>query len=600
MTTTTREPAAAPAAPRPASAGRFGSDTMADAIRALDLRYVALNPGASYRGLHDSLVNHLGDENPKMLVCLHEEAAVALAHGYGKVAERPMGAIVHSNVGLMHASMAIFDAWCDRVPVVVFGATGPVAADQRRPWIDWIHTTTDQAQLVRNFTKWDNQPGSVTACVEAVLRAGMIAKTPPYGPVYVVFDALLQEQKFDAIPIPDPARYAPPVHGPNPKQIAMLAKLLSEAKSPVILAGRVSRSREAWKDRIALAERLGAKVLTDGKVAAAFPSHHPLHPCPPTLFLQDEARDVVAAADVILSLDWVDLGGALKAAFGSNVKAKVANASLDFELHRGWNMEYQALPVVDIALASDPDSVVTALLEALGPAKSAKPLPPPRAAAPAPPGGGPFGIRDVAAAVFGAIGNRPTTFIRLPIGWSWEDTRINDPLDYLGGDGGGGVGSGPGISVGAALALRDYEKGRLPVAVVGDGDFMMGGTAIWTAVHAKIPLLVVVSNNRSYFNDELHQQRVAEMRDRPVERRWIGQRIDGPAIDIATYAKSLGATGFGPVENRAAMDKALKEALAVVEAGGVAVIDALVLPAYDAKTAAAMVTTTSSPGGERG
>ena len=174
---------------------------MADAIRALDLGYVALVPGASYRGLHDSLVNHLGDENPKMLICLHEEASVAIAHGYGKVTERPMGAIVHSNVGLLHASMAIFDAWCDRAPIVVFGATGPMAADQRRPWIDWIHTTTDQAAIVRNYTKWDNQPGSVTACVEAVLRAGMIAKTPPFGPVYVTFDAFLQEQKFDAIPI---------------------------------------------------------------------------------------------------------------------------------------------------------------------------------------------------------------------------------------------------------------------------------------------------------------------------------------------------------------------------------------------------------------
>ena len=373
-----------------------------------------------------------------------------------------------------------------------------------------------------------------------------------------------------------------------------MAKLLSAARSPLILAGRVSRTDAGWKERIALAERLGARVLTDGKVAAAFPSHHPLHPLPPTLFLSEEARQMVAAADVILSLDWVDLGGALSAAFGSNVTAKVANASLDFELHRGWNMEYQALPVVDIALAAEPDSVVRSLLEALGPAKTPAVLPPPRAKAPAPQGGGPFGIRDVAAAVFEAVGKRAATFIKLPIGWSWEDTRIEGPLDYMGGDGGGGVGSGPGISVGAALALRDYQPGRLPVTVIGDGDFLMGGTAIWSAVHGKIPLLVVVANNRSYFNDELHQQRVAEMRDRPVERRWIGQRIAEPAVDIAAFARSLGASGFGPCETRAALDKALREAIAIVEGGGVAVIDALVLPAYDAKTATAM---TRGPGG---
>jgi acetolactate synthase I/II/III large subunit len=596
MSQTTTRPEAALAKPRPASAGRFGSDTMADALRALDLKYVALNPGASYRGLHDSLVNHLGDENPKMLVCLHEEAAIAIAHGYAKVTERPMGAIVHSNVGLMHGSMAIFDAWCDRAPVVVLGATGPVDAAQRRPWIDWIHTTTDQAALVRNFIKWDNQPGSVTACVDALLRAGMIARTAPRGPVYVVFDAALQEQKFDAIPIPDPARFAPPAYGPNPVEIERLAKLLGNARSPVILAGRVSRDPDDWKRRIALAERLGARVLTDGKVAAAFPSHHPLHPFPAALFLSEDMRKVVAEADVILSLDWVDLGGTLQAAFGANVTATVANASLDFELHRGWNMEYQILPTVDIALASDPDTVTAALLDALGPAP-ARTLPPPRAAAPPPVAGGPFGIRDVAAAVFGAIGNRPTSFLKLPIGWSWEDTRIDGPLDYLGGDGGGGVGSGPGISVGAALALRDDGK-RLPVAVLGDGDFLMGGTAFWTAVHAKIPLLVIVANNRSYFNDELHQQRVAEMRGRPVERRWIGQRIE-PAVDIATFARSLGATGYGPVDNRAALDTALRDALKVVDGGGIAVIDALVLPAYDAKTAAAMVATAGSPGGDR-
>jgi acetolactate synthase I/II/III large subunit len=411
-----------------------------------------------------------------------------------------------------------------------------------------------------------------------------------------VFDAALQEQKFDAIPIPDPARFAPPAYGPNPVEIERLAKLLGNARSPVILAGRVSRDPDDWKRRIALAERLGARVLTDGKVAAAFPSHHPLHPFPAALFLSEDMRKVVAEADVILSLDWVDLGGTLQAAFGANVTATVANASLDFELHRGWNMEYQILPTVDIALASDPDTVTAALLDALGPAP-ARTLPPPRAAAPPPVAGGPFGIRDVAAAVFGAIGNRPTSFLKLPIGWSWEDTRIDGPLDYLGGDGGGGVGSGPGISVGAALALRDDGK-RLPVAVLGDGDFLMGGTAFWTAVHAKIPLLVIVANNRSYFNDELHQQRVAEMRGRPVERRWIGQRIE-PAVDIATFARSLGATGYGPVDNRAALDTALRDALKVVDGGGIAVIDALVLPAYDAKTAAAMVATAGSPGGDR-
>src|SRR3954467_6194997 len=160
----------------------WGSDAAALMLREVGLPYVALNPGASYRGLHDSLVNLLGKREPQMLLCLHEEHAVAMAHGYAKVAGRPMGAIVHSNVGLMHGSMAIFDAWVDRVPVIVLGATGPVDAAKRRPWIDWIHTPQDQAALVRHFIKWDCQPASIGASQEALLRAKQIATTAPQGP----------------------------------------------------------------------------------------------------------------------------------------------------------------------------------------------------------------------------------------------------------------------------------------------------------------------------------------------------------------------------------------------------------------------------------
>ena len=149
---------------RPAPAGvnapGFGSDVVADALRALDIPYIALTPGASYRGLHDSIVNYLGNTTPQMLLCVHEEAAVAIAHGYAKVTGRAMVAAVHSNVGLQHATMAMFNAWCDRMPVLVLGATGPVDAAKRRPWIDWIHTARDQGALVRGYTKWDDQPAS--------------------------------------------------------------------------------------------------------------------------------------------------------------------------------------------------------------------------------------------------------------------------------------------------------------------------------------------------------------------------------------------------------------------------------------------------------
>ncbi len=226
----------------------WGSDAIAAAIRELDIPYVALNPGSSYRGLHDSLVNHLGNTRPRMLLCLHEESAVALAHGWAKVTGRPLLVIVHANVGLMHATMAIFNAWCDRVPVIVLGATGALDATRRRPWIEWIHTARDQGALIRNFIKWDDQPSSIGAAQEAVLRANMIAQTAPHGPVYLNFDLALQEDEIDTVPpMPDLARFLPPA-APEPggALLRQAAELLARAERPVILMGRASRDPHAW------------------------------------------------------------------------------------------------------------------------------------------------------------------------------------------------------------------------------------------------------------------------------------------------------------------------------------------------------------------
>ncbi len=217
-------------------------------MRALDIPFIALNPGASFRGLHDSLVNFLGNERPQMLLCLHEEHAVAIAHGYAKVTGRAMAAAVHANVGLFHATMAIFNAWCDRMPVIVLGATGPVDAQKRRPWIDWIHTARDQGALVRGYVKWDDQPASPEAAREALLRAAWLAATAPMGPVYVNLDAGMQEARL-AEPLPplDAARFTPPVMAASPPElVAKAADLLKTAKRPLLLVGRVSRSVEAW------------------------------------------------------------------------------------------------------------------------------------------------------------------------------------------------------------------------------------------------------------------------------------------------------------------------------------------------------------------
>src|SRR6059036_2569467 len=233
--------------PSPKQQSVWGSDAVAAMLRALDIPFIALNPGASFRGLHDSLVNYLDNERPQLLLCLHEESAVAIAHGYAKASGRMMGVVLHSNVGLMHATMAIFNAWCDRMPMLILGATGPWDAARRRPWIDWIHTSSDQGALVRDYTKWDNQPASVPAAYEAILRAAQIANTAPRGPTYINLDAGLQEAKIGALPpLPDAKRYrAPDPVRPNEAVVKEAAQLLSSAKNPALLIGRVGRDLES-------------------------------------------------------------------------------------------------------------------------------------------------------------------------------------------------------------------------------------------------------------------------------------------------------------------------------------------------------------------
>lgn len=561
----------------------WGSDAIADMLRALRVPYVLLNPGASFRGLHDSLVNHLGNEDPQMLLVLHEEHAVAIAHGYAKVGGQALAAILHSNVGLMHGSMAIFDAWCDRTPVLILGATGPVDAARRRPWIDWLHTSADQAALVRPFIKWDAQPASVPAAQEALLRAWRIADTAPRGPTYVCFDASLQEARLPARPsLPNVERFAPPASPvPAGEDVARAVQWLRTARAPVILAGRVSRSLDDWNDRVTLAERLGARVITDLKLGAAFPTRHPLHAAPAGMFLTDAAARTLREADVVLSLDWLDLGGTLKQAWGTDaIDSRIIQVSVDHHIHNGWSMDHQSLPPADCFMACEPGPAVKALLAALPDSAHRIPSVPPAVApvVPQAPTDGQMRVGDVAALVREATQGQPVSLVRLPLSWAGEFWDFEHPLDFLGYDGGGGIGSGPGMAVGSALALQGSD--RLPLAILGDGDFLMGVTAFWTAANARVPLLCLVVNNRSFFNDEVHQERVALERGRPVENRWIGQRIDDPAPDLAMMARAQGLTAFGPVGNASELRKVLPLAIEAVRRGEPVVVDVLVRPGY--------------------
>jgi thiamine pyrophosphate-dependent acetolactate synthase large subunit-like protein len=560
--------------------GVWGSDVMAQMLRALGYRHITLNPGASFRGLHDSLVNHLGNRDPQMLLCLHEGNAVAIAHGYAKVTGTPMAVVLHSNVGLMNGTMGLFNAWCDRVPMLVLGATGPVDAHARRPWIDWLHTMSDQSALVRPFLKWDNQPASIPAAIEALLRANQITRAAPAGPVYVNFDAALQEARLDAMPpLPDMARFAPPAPAaPNAAALAAAVALLQAAKAPLILSGRATRSGADWARRVALAEHLGARVHSDFRAGASFPTDHALHVGAPATFLGAEAGAAIRAADVILALDWIDLAGTLRQA--GAVGARIIHASIDQQLHNGFGMEHFGLPPVDVPLACMPGVAVAAIADALGVGAGTPPAALPARAAVAPVAAdAPLDVTTLPAALGEALAETPVCLVRVPLGWRGECWHFRHPLDYLGGDGGAGIGAGPGMLIGAALALQG--SGRLPMAVLGDGDTLMAVNAFWTAAHYRIPMLAVICNNRSFYNDEVHQERVAKQRNRPVENKWIGQRIGDPDIDIAALARAQGLHGIGPVHSAGALVAALREAVPMVQAGASVLIDARVAPGYN-------------------
>jgi thiamine pyrophosphate-dependent acetolactate synthase large subunit-like protein len=561
----------------------WGSDVAAQMLRRIGIPYVSLNPGASYRGLHDSIVNHLGNERPGILLCLHEDHSVAIAHGYAKPTGEPMACVLHSNVGLLHGMMSLFNAWCDRVPMIVLGATGPVDAEKRRPWIDWIHTSRDQGAYIRSLIKWDDQPSSPQALVESMCRANIATRTAPTAPVYICLDAGFQEQRLEKEPEwPDISRFAPPEPSrPGKSAVERAAALLARAERPVIMLGRGSRRPEFWQPRIDLAERLGACVVTDLKQGAVFPTDHPAHHLPPFNVLPAPARELLGEADVILALDWVDLGGALRQAkTAGKVSAKIIATTLDHNLHTGANMEYQALPPVDVTMATTADVLVADLLEALGGDRGKEPWKARRPAKIATTDGPAVTMEGIALALRAQF-NDPenVSFCTLGRGWPIDIWPLQSGLAYLGKDGGGGLGSGPGLSVGAALALQ--SRGRYPISMLGDGDFCMGATAIWTAVRHRIPLLVLVNNNRSYFNDELHQEAVARRRGRETKNRWIGLSMNDPAPDIAKLAEAQGAVGIGSINSAAGVEPAIAKGVSVLKSGGVCVIDFWVDPPSD-------------------
>jgi thiamine pyrophosphate-dependent acetolactate synthase large subunit-like protein len=497
------------------SHAEYGSDIVVEMLRAMGVEYYAANPGASWRGLHDSLVN-FGEGGPEMLLACHEEIAVAMAHGYAQASGKLMAAIVHDIVGLQHASMAIFNAWCDRVPLLVLGGTGPMDTSQRRPWIDWVHTALVQGEQVRDYVKWDDQPASVEAIPESLLRAYRIAMTEPRGPVYVCLDAGLQEEQISTpLRLPDPAQYqpaAPP--GPNPDALREAARLLAGAELPVIVAESVGRNPAALSALSQLSEVLGAAIIDRG---ARFnvPTTHPLD-------LTLDFGRVLREADVILALDVDDL----EATFSEvgrdrsdaepplRAGAKVISISLTDYVPQRWVVDIGRIFPIDLAMTANTAVALPLLVDecrraAEADSSSASRVDARRSSLQRRKGDA---VASVLARAEQGWASQPISTLRMS-GELWEAarelpfTRVNgramnraqwtltEPVHYLGGaGGGGGVGFSAGGAMGAAVALRD----RICISVMGDGDLLYTPSALWTASHHQIPVLMVIHNNRAY------------------------------------------------------------------------------------------------------
>lgn len=569
--------ATARAVASPSTATRWGSDRIARLLGELGYHYVALNPGATFRGLHDSLANV--DGAPRIVMATHEEISVAIAHGYAKAAGMPMAAAVHDVVGLQHASMAIFNAWCDQAPVLVLGGTGPVDAAHRRPYIDWVHTALVQGQLVRDYVKWDDQPASLAAALEAIGRADRIIRAEPPGPAYVCLDVELQEGPASG----DDDRAVLAAAGsslhPDPAAVEMAADWLIAAERPLAIADMLGRQPEAVAELVGLAERLAMPVVDAGG-RFNFPTTHPLD-------ATDAGRDL-QPPDVVLALDVVDLAGQLRRLDTAGAGPRVIHVTTRELGIRSWSTAYQAVAPIDLAIPAEAAPTIRALRTAC----DARPVPTGAAeraerhaaatakrragwerAAEAAGDETPIAIGWLFLRLREAIGDRAWSLVNGPIESPWPRRllRFAEPWQYLGGSGGAGIGYAAGASVGAALALR--ERGILAVGVQGDGDLLYTPGAIWTAVHERIPLLLVVANNRSYFNSENHADTMARLRSRPPESARVGTRIVDPEVDFAGLARSMGAVGYGPVVDPSALGSALSAALEDVSAGAVAVVD---------------------------
>ncbi len=577
---------------------RCGADCMVDVIKAIGLEYVCANPGSSFRALHEAIVNYGGNSRPELITCCHEESSVAMAHGFAKIDGKPIGVMAHGTVGLQHAAMAIYNAYCDRVPVyIIVGNT--LDATERRPGVEWAHSVQDASSLVRDFSKWDDTPMSLEHFAESAVRACKLAMTPPMGPVLLVADSALQERPLASgftLRIPKLTSSAPPQG--DSAAIAEVARLLVAAENPVIVADRAARTPAGMASLVDLAETLQAAVIDQGG-RLNFPSRHPLNQ-------SAQSRAAIGAADVILGLELTDFWGTvntyrdqLHRSSRSILKAgakTIAISTGDLGIKANYQ-DFQRFPELDLTVAGDAEATLPSLVDAVKRLMTAdrrsvvdqrgkKLADASRAAferSRADAGyawdAAPVTTARLSWELWEAIRHDDwslTSYLNPVSGWPMRLWTFDKHYQFIGGSGGSGIGYTAPASLGAALANRRH--GRLTVTIQPDGDLMYAPGILWTAAHHRIPLLTVMHNNRAYHQELMHLQRMANRHNRGVDRAHIGTTMSEPNIDFAKVAQGMGVHAEGPIENPADLAPALKRAVAVVKRGEPALVDVVTEP----------------------
>ena len=570
-----------------------GSDYMVDVIKSLGFEYVCANPGSSFRGLQESIINYGGNRSPEFITNCHEESSVAMGHGYFKAEGKPLAVLAHGTVGLQHASMAIYNAWCDRVPVYIM-LGNYVDAAIRRP-AEWYHGVLDAAAMVRDYVKWDDQPASLTHFGESAVRAYKIAMTPPMAPVLISADAELQESPLGSkTKLAVPRLTMPGMPQGEAGAVTELARLLVAAENPVLVADRLARTPAAMPLLIELAETLQAAVIDQGG-RMNFPSLHPLNQT-------QRAAPAIGEADVVVGLVVADFWATVNALRDqlhrstrkmTKPGAKLATVTTGDLYIRSNYQDFRRMADVDLAIAADGEATLPALIEAVRRAstgdrkrvfqqrgaklaeasKAARERM--REAATYAWDASPLSTARVAAEVWAQIRNEDWSLVSNYYSeagvWPRRLWDFNKPYQWLGHAGGGGIGYGAPSSVGAALANKKY--GRFSVSLQTDGDLMYAPGVLWTAAHHRIPLLSVMLNNRAYHQEIMHVQRMCNQRNRGVDRGTMGSTLTDPNIDFAKLAQGLGVYADGPITDPKDLGPALRRAVATVKRGEPALVD---------------------------